>query len=140
MIDNLLKSPGKLLALVLNLIALHSFVVGVVLILQPHFLMEFAGFGHNYERFFPSQGGVFHIVMALCYTMAAKDLDAHRCMVVFSIIVKGIATFFLLIYFFSMDSKWVILLSGIGDGLMGVVIYAAMKYYLNFSPSQESNS
>jgi hypothetical protein len=135
-VSDILKNPGKLLAFILNIIAFHSFAVGVALILQPQFLMEFSGFGQNCQRFFPTQGGVFHIVMAICYTMAALDPEERRCMVVYSIIAKSIATFFLLTYFFAIDAKWVILLSGIGDGLMGIVIYMAHRNYLTFSKNQ----
>ncbi len=98
--SDILKNPGKLLAFILNIIAFHSFAVGVALILQPQFLMEFSGFGQNCQRFFPVQGGVFHIVMAICYTMAALDPEGRRCMVVYSIIAKSIATFFFINLFF----------------------------------------
>ncbi len=134
--SDLIKNPGKLLALILNLIAFHSFAVGVVLILQPQFLMEFSGFGQNSQRFFPVQGGVFHIVLAICYTMAALDPVERKCMILYSIIAKSIATFFLLTYYFAIDAKWVILLSGIGDGLMGIVIYMAHRNYLTSSKNQ----
>ncbi len=133
----MIKSPDILLRILLRLIGLHSFIVGCALITQPAFLMKLAEFGPEYERFFPTQGGVFHIVMAVCYVMASLDLRKHYSMIVFSIAVKMIATFFLLIYYFVIDPKWIVLVSGLGDGMMAVMIYAALRYYLNFLESPD---
>lgn len=127
---NLMKSPEKLLPFILYLVAVHSFCVGIMLIIQPRFLMSFAGYGDICQRFFPTQGGVFHIVMAVCYTMGGMRPNENRCMIYFSMIAKAIATVFLLTYYVFV-SNWVILVSGIGDGTMGLVIYFALRYYIN---------
>ncbi|MDY6974437.1 MAG: hypothetical protein SV775_19310 [Thermodesulfobacteriota bacterium] len=133
LVVNLLRAPHKLLALILWLVALHSFLVGCGLVLQPPGLMAFAGFSLDYDRFFPAQGGVFHIVMAICYAMSAIDVGKSGRLIVFSIILKTTATAFLLIYYFVIDSKLIILLSGIGDGLMGLAILLSFCYYLSSS-------
>ncbi len=127
MIHKLLESPGGLLSTFLGLIALHSCIVGIGLIIQPAFLMNLAGFGTDCDRFFPAQGGVFHIAMGICYLIAA--LNKRKCMITFSIIVKFIATFFLLTYYFTIDSKLIILLSGIGDSIMGLMIFTTLQNY-----------
>ncbi len=114
---------------ILGLIALHSCIVGISLITQPAFLMNLAVFGADCESFFPAQGGVFHIAMGICYIMAALKPNKRKCMITFSIIVKFVATFFLLTYYFTIDSKLIVLLSGIGDGIMGLMIFAALQYY-----------
>lgn len=119
---NFMKSPKERLSLLLWLIALHSFFVGLGLIIQLPFLMEFMGYGICNEPFFPAQGGVFHIIMALGYALAASDLDRYECLVIFSILVKGLATLFLLIYYFAFEQIWSIIMSGIVDGLMMVAI------------------
>ena len=122
-----LKQPGKLLSAVLCLVALHSFLMGLILIFQPAFLMKFAGFSLQSERFFPTQGGVFHILMAVAYTMGAVDAEKYYYLIVFSIIVKAVATLFLLSYCFSVEFKWIFLFCGIGDGVMGAMIFLALQ-------------
>lgn len=112
----------KLLSIFLWLVAVHSFLVGVGLIILPDSLINFFGFNKCTERFFPSQGGVFHIAMAVGYAMAAFDLRKYDCLIIFSIIVKFLATVFLFIYFFFVSSIWLVIFSGVSDFLMGLII------------------
>jgi hypothetical protein len=125
----ILKSPHSRLAFVLALIAIHSFLVGLGLIVRPGMLMEFLGFGACYERFFPTQGGVFHVAMAIAYAMAAVDVRKCRCLVFFSIIVKTIATIYLFVYYLIVNSMWIVLASGIVDGVMAVAICLSLLSY-----------
>jgi hypothetical protein len=128
----LFKHPDKFLSTVLWLVAVHSIAIGLVLITQPDILMEWSGFRSEYERFFPVQGGVFHLLMAVAYTLGAVNSQKYHYLIVFSIIVKAVATIFLLVYCFTIEFKWIILISGVGDGVMGVMIFVALEYYLNF--------
>lgn len=130
-IMELFTNRRKRLMMILALVAVHSFCVGIGLIIRPAELMRMFGFGLCYERFFPTQGGVFHIVMAIGYIMAAVDVDKYRCLAIFSIVVKLLATVFLLTYFLFMEPIWLVLASGIGDGLMGLLIYLSLRSYLN---------
>ncbi len=111
----IIKNPRKRLSLLLVLIAIHSFCVGVGLIIRPAELMLLFGFGTCYERFFPTQGGVFHIVMVVGYLMAAYDVDENHSMIIFSILVKIMATVFLFIYFIAVEQIWLVLMSGFSD-------------------------
>ncbi len=126
-----LKSPKKRLSLFLWLVAIHSFSVGLGLIIQIPSVMEFFGYGICSEHFFPAQGGVFHIVMAVGYALAAGDPDRNKCLVIFSIFVKGMATVFLFTYYFAIERIWSILVSGIGDGLMMIIILLLWLSYSN---------
>ena len=135
---DMVKSPRSRLILVLWLMAIHSFLVGVGLIARPIFLPELFGFNPSLERFFPVQAGVFHVIMAVAYIMAAVDVDKCRCLVIFSIIVKGMATIFLLTYFLAVDRVWLVLASALGDGVMGVAIY--MSYYFYTRDKTKPNS
>ncbi len=122
--------PAQLLSLVLIAIGIHSIMVGIGLIIQPEPVMIFAGFNHCSERFFPTQGGIFHILMAAAYLMAAKNPLKNECLIPFTILVKGSAAVFLGIYFLMVNQIWVVLLSGILDGLMCIVViwvYARFK-------------
>ena len=133
----IIKNPRKRLSLLLILIAIHSFCVGVGLIIRPAELMQLFGFGICYERFFPTQGGVFHIVMAVGYLMAACDVDEHHSLIIFSIIVKTMATVFLFTYFIAVEQIWLVLLSGFSDGIMGLVIYIALVLYIKSQSKSE---
>ncbi len=125
----IVKSPRSRLTLILWLVAIHSFLVGVGLILRPATLMQLFAFSPCSERFFPVQGGVFHIVMVVAYIIAATDVDRYHYLVVYSVIVKAIAAVFLLTYFLAVDNIPLVLASGAGDGAMGVVIYLALRSY-----------
>ena len=132
LIKVLFQHPGKLLSTVLWLVALHSIAIGLVLIAQPTLLMTLSGFSSECERFFPTQGGVFHFLMATAYIMGATNIGKYHYLIVFSIFVKAVGTFFLIIYCIIVEFKWIVLLSGIGDGAMGLMIFLALKKYLQF--------
>ena len=139
-ITNMARSPRSRLTLVLWLVAIHSFLVGVALIARPTMLPELFGFNPSLERFFAVQGGVFHIVIAVAYVMAAVDVDKRRCLVVFSIIVKGMATVFLVTYFLAVDRIWLVLASALGDGVMGAAIYLSLYFYTRHKTTPNSAS
>ena len=112
----------KLLTVFLWLVALHSFLVGIGLIVLPASVFEFLGYKTTFDRFFSTQGGVFHIVMAVGYAMAGYDKKRFECLIIFSIIVKFIATVFLIMYFIMISQQLLIILSGISDFMMGLII------------------
>jgi len=117
----------KILSVFLWLVAIHSFLVGIGLIVLPSSAFEFLGFISTFDRFFSTQGGVFHIAMAVGYAMAAYDLKRFKSLIVFSIIVKFIATIFLILYYIIISPQLLIVLSGISDFLMGLVIFYLYK-------------
>ncbi|MFH1195815.1 MAG: hypothetical protein V1720_08870 [bacterium] len=124
------KNNSKYLSIFLWLVALHSFLVGAGLIIMPGSFMEYLGYGRCPELFFRAQGGVFHIAMSVGYAMAAFNSKRFECLVVFSIVVKFLATVFLFSYSIISNSLPVIVLSGISDFIMGIVIlilYRATK-------------
>lgn len=123
-----LTSNNKL-PIILWLVAIHSFLVGISLIITPSNIFEYLGYSFCTERFFPTQGGVFHIVMAIGYAMGAIKSATSDELIIFSIIVKFSATLFLIIYFLFVKQTWVILFSGIIDCIMGIIIWWA---YSNF--------
>ena len=118
--------------MILWLVAVHSILMGLALIFQPAILMEWSGFKSGYERFFPAQGGVFHLLMAVAYLLGATDSRKYHFLIVFSVIVKAVATVFLIVYCITVEFKWIILVSGIGDGVMGMSIFIAFRRYTYF--------
>jgi len=129
----------KILSVFLWLVAVHSFLVGIGLIVLPSSAFEFLGFNPTFERFFSTQGGVFHIAMSVGYAMAGYEKIKYKQLIVFSIIVKFIATVFLISYFLIISSQWLILMSGISDFLMGIIIlylYLILNRNLYFDQEQ----
>jgi len=112
----------RLLKIFLVLVAIHSFCVGLGLILIPLDNFDLFGFSGYSGNFFKIQAGVFHIVMCGAYVSAARDPVRNRVMIQFSIFAKMTATVFLLSYAFFMDMVWMVLASGIFDFLMGLVL------------------
>jgi hypothetical protein len=128
----LIKQPDKVLSAVLWVVAAHSILMGLALISQPAILMQWSGFKPGYEHFFPAQGGVFHLLMAVAYSLGAADSQKYHFLIVYSVIVKAVATVFLLLYCFTAEFKWIILVSGIGDGVMGTAIFITFRRYIYF--------
>jgi hypothetical protein len=117
----------KLLKIFLILVAIHSFCVGLGLILIPLDYFELFGFHEYSGNFFKIQAGVFHIVMCGAYVSAARDPVHSRVMISFSIFAKMIATVFLLSYAHFIDMVWMVLASGIFDFIMGMVLIWFLK-------------
>jgi hypothetical protein len=118
----------KYLRLFLVLVALHSVTVGINLItFPPEWMMKF-GFTEVTNNFFKVQGGVFHLVMALAYLLAAWKPTEYRILIIFSISAKGIAALFLFSYYLVYQTTIMILISGIVDLLMGVCLFILYKY------------
>ena len=117
----------KLLKIFLILVAIHSFCVGLGLILIPLDYFDLFGF-HGYNgNFFKIQAGVFHIVMCGAYVSAARDPVGNQVMIRFSIFAKMIATVFLISYALIIDMVWMVLASGIFDFVMGLVLILFLK-------------
>jgi len=93
-------------------------------------LMELSGFNGDYEHFFPAQGGVFHLIMSVAYLVGATHVEKYHHFIVFSIFVKAVATFFLMMYCLIAEFKWIVMISGIADCVMGLLIYLALQHVL----------
>ena len=125
-------SYKKLLVITLWLVALHSLFVGIAMILLPTDWIIYFDIAPSEHRFFITQGGVFHIVMAIAYGMAAYNVNGSSALIIFSITAKFIATLFLLSYFIFFNQFGIIFLSAIGDFCMGLLILLLFrKYKLN---------
>ena len=125
----ILTNPRLRLSVLLWLLGVHSFIVGVGMILLPASQMTFFGLAVVTEKFFPVQAGVFHFVLALAYILAGKDVDRFHGLVILTILAKFTATVFLFTYYFFIKQAWIILLSGIGDFLMGALVLLAYWAY-----------
>ena len=124
----------RYLRIFLWLVAIHSFCVGLGLMLIPLEYYDIFGFGNYHGNFFKIQAGVFHLVMVLAYLFAAMDPVKHRVMIIFSILAKFTATIFLLGYSFFGDMIWMVLVSGIADFLMGLIL---LFFYLKLNSLEQ---
>lgn len=124
-------SYKKILVITLWLITLHSIGVGIGMILFPTNWIAYFDITPSDHRFFITQGGVFHIVMAVAYGMAASNVKVNVMLIKFSISAKFIATFFLLSYFIFVNQFGIIFLSAIGDFSMGLVLLLLYLKYKN---------
>lgn len=109
----------KVERLLIILIALHSLAFGLVLLWAPSWAFQFGGWEDVEPLFFPRQGGVFHIVVAIGYLI---EHFRYRG-VLLLLTAKAVATVFLFGITVLGDSVWVIPFSGAVDALMGIVVY-----------------
>ena len=87
------------LSVLLWLVALHSLVVGLGLVLVPPETMQLFGYGPYQERFFSVQAGVFHFVLVVAYALAAARPRRFPGLLLLSVAAKFMATAFLALYF-----------------------------------------
>ena len=119
----------KILKWILWVIALHSIVFGLSLIILPIPVIEFFGFRLE-EKFFAVQGGVFHIVVSIAYIMAAFDSENSRKLIALSCSAKFMATIFLISYYFFVSRIFMVIFSGFADFIMGAAILFSYVMFL----------
>jgi hypothetical protein len=112
----------KLFRVFMILIALHSFSVGLGLIIIPFEYFGFFGFEGYEGNFFKIQGGVFHIVMCGAYIPAAIHPVRNIMLLRYSIFAKFTATLFLFSYCLLVEPVWMVLVSGGMDFSMGILL------------------
>ncbi|MCF8373792.1 MAG: hypothetical protein K9H64_19375 [Bacteroidales bacterium] len=120
-------NTSKWLRIFITLIAIHSFCVGLSLMLLQSDWFALFGFAELNNRFFPVQGGVFHVVMAALYILSLRSKTCLAVLLPFIIGVKLFAFVFLISYYVFFEQLIVVLLSGIGDGFMGVILLVLYK-------------
>jgi hypothetical protein len=122
-------SIKKLLTIILGLMALHSFGVGLGMIILPTDWIAYFGIVPSSHRFFITQGGVFHIVMAFAYGIAASNIKSNSLLIRYSILVKFCATIFLFSYFLFVNPFLLVFFSGIVDFGMGIALLFTYNKY-----------
>ena len=106
------------------LVALHSAVVGVILLGAPGWSAAFGGWGEIDTVFFIRQGGAFHIVVAIGYLM---EYFRHRT-VRLLLTAKTMATVFLVLsWLVDVSGAWALPFAALGDGLMAVLVLLAHR-------------
>jgi hypothetical protein len=101
------------------LISLHSYAVGFGLVFLPGFGARLGGWDEVVPFFFARQAGVFHLIVATAYLL---EYLRHGT-VTLLLITKTTAFVFLGAMIFLEPGVWIIPLSALGDGLMGLVVW-----------------
>lgn len=123
------KVLRKTIKVLLWLYAIHSTLVALGLVFIPSKYLNIFGLLNYQGSFFQTQAGVFHLVMAVAYAIAAQKADPCCPLIWFIIIAKSMAFVFLLIYYLFFEQAWIIGVSAVGDGLMAFVLYYINNQY-----------
>ena len=100
------------------LVAAHSAVVGLALLVAPDLSARFAGFGQVTPPFFARQAGVFHLVLAVGYLF-----EQRRGSAALLVVAKTTAFAFLTGSWLAGTPGWSVPFSGLSDGAMGLVAW-----------------
>jgi len=101
------------------LVALHSAIIGVVFMFAPNWLVRFGGWEGIDPVFFGRQAGAFHLVLAVAYLIEYFNYDGIRIL----IMAKSFALVFLLVCTQVDPLPWAVPVSGVGDGLMALLVW-----------------
>ena len=105
--------------LLIAFVALHSAVVGLLLILAPGLAAQLGGWERIDPAFFGRQAGAFHIVLAAGYL---AEFARHRGISLI-LIAKTFAFVFLTVHAVLDPLPWAVPTSGVIDGLMALVVW-----------------
>jgi len=103
----------RLEAVGIVLVALHSFVIGVLLMFATNWVLDFAGWDQVSHTFFPRQSGAFHVILATGYLWEFMRLRRISLL----LLAKAAAVVFLLVLS-PWKEAWSVPFSGVLDGLM----------------------
>jgi hypothetical protein len=101
------------------LIALHSIIVGVMLLFFAEWAIEFAGWSGAEPIFFIWQAGAFHFVLAAGYLVEYSRTKTISLL----LIAKTTAFVFLIGGSLIADTPWSVWFSGVADGAMALTAF-----------------
>ncbi len=108
----------RLERILVALIALHSVGVGLALLFGIEIAAPLLGFGTVAPRFFAEQGGAFHVVLGTAYWLEYRVYGGVRLI----LFAKASAFVFLMLVSVLTAVPWIVPLSAVADGAMGVVM------------------
>jgi hypothetical protein len=101
------------------LIALHSIIVGVMLLFFAEWAVDFAGWSGADPIFFIWQAGAFHFVLAAGYLVEYSRTKTISLL----LIAKTTAFVFLIGGSLLADTPWSVWFSGLADGAMALTAF-----------------
>ncbi len=124
------KTARARLNFLLWIFVLHTLGVAIgLIVLSPEYLIYF-GFQNFQCRFFQMQAGIFHLVMAVAYLLALYQGESAPGLIYFAVFAKSIAAVFLAFYYLFVEQIWMILLSALGDGFLGMLLLVLYNQFL----------
>lgn len=106
-----------------TLVALHSFAVGVSLLVLTRWGTVLGGWADVEPLFFARQAGLFHIVVAIFYLYEYRRYRGVTLLV----LAKSFATVFLTALWLLGESAWSVPMSALGDAAMGLLVALAHR-------------
>ncbi len=117
------RAGPSALRLLIVLVAAHSYLVGIFLLLFPAHAALFAGWGELRPAFFGSQAGAFHVILATGYL-----LEHFRYRGISLVLVgKAVAAVFLFAWTAVGDVPWAVPFSGAADAAMGIAVWGVHR-------------
>lgn len=110
------------------LIGIHSCALGLLMLFAPRFMLQLFGFPEPVPTFFPSQSGVFLLILGVCYLLALTD----PALVKVILISKLFAVVFLFVHSVFLVAPPSVWAAAVGDAAMLAALSAAMfhRYHL----------
>ena len=105
--------------LLIILIALHSIIVGVMLLFFAEWAVKFAGWSGADPVFFIWQAGIFHFVLATGYLVEYSRTQTISLL----LIAKTTAFVFLIGGNLLAETPWSVWFSGLADGAMALTAF-----------------
>ncbi|MBI5209583.1 MAG: hypothetical protein HY927_06365 [Elusimicrobia bacterium] len=115
---------GPLVRLLVLLIGLHSCALGLLMLFKPGLMTRLLGFPGGIPVFFPSQSGIFLLILGACYLRALSE-SSYLCVIVGS---KAAAVLFLVAHAAFLGAPPTVWLAAAGDGGMLAVLVAAWRW------------
>ena len=117
-------TPRRVKTAVVALVAAHSIILGLAMLFYPRETMRICGWDYDGPTFFPSQSGVFLLLLGMAYAIGARQRQFAR----FLVASKAVAVAFLLSHIISGTAPPAALLAAIADGLMGITVAAVLVW------------
>jgi hypothetical protein len=106
---------------VLALVALHSVVLGVTMLVWPLEVLSAFGWDFVETRFYPAQSGLFLLILGIVYAAAIR-VRAYVPIVVLS---KAFAVTFLVAEAWRGSCPTIVYLTAVVDAVMGILVAVA---------------
>lgn len=116
---NARSARERALWLVALVVSLHSLLLGFTVMAFPARFLALITWPYPERPFFPSQAGVFLMLLSLAYFLALK----YRGMVRFIIFSKVVAFAFLMFHFLFVGAPFIVFPTALLDGLMGATLW-----------------
>lgn len=123
----------RLVPLLITLIGLHSLALGLLMLTLPRLMLGLLGFTGTIPIFYPSQSGIFLLILGVCYLWALAE-PAFVKVILFS---KAAAVAFLLVHVAFLHAPPIIWAAAAGDGGMLVALWLALRWQRHLPPDQQ---